>query len=202
MGFVSSPSPNRASRRLKRERSTRSSAEGRAPSSPSAPDGASVPAGVWSAGRWAMLNRGSRVGTAGRGEPDKIQYSRRENAPSDHADNRFEVWISKPLSYTMLPFDARVRTAGHPPPGFVASGPQSGCVLPSRASVPQTWRPSIQTVARLPLSESAKYSLTHNNSRWHMALRNPFAPARLLRFGFRPALLPSPDSGFLNGKSR
>ena len=65
---------------------------------------------------------------------------------------RVEIWISKRLSYTMLPTHARARSRPAVKELVVARGPQGGCAVPPQ---PSTWHASIQTVASLLRSWSS-----------------------------------------------
>lgn len=112
-----------------------------------------------------------------------------------------EIWISKPLSYTMLPTHARARSHWPAEWSAVARGPQGGCVLPPASGVidvacqhPNCGVAPAVRGSTAPVA-TAKYME-------HMILLISTHPARLLRLKLTPTTPPSPHPGRPHGESR
>jgi hypothetical protein len=114
-----------------------------------------------------------------------------------------EIWISKPVSYTMLPSRARARS--HPVANWpaVARGPQGGCVLP-----PQLPGGVIDVACQHPncgagpAIHASRAPIATAKCLHHMSLPIPSRPARLLRSKLGPTTPPSLHPGLPHGESR
>lgn len=112
-----------------------------------------------------------------------------------------EIWISKPVSYTMLPSHARARSHSAARWSAVARGPQGGCALPPASGVIDVacQHPNCGVTPAIGGSttqvETAKYME-------HMILLIYWRPARLLLSKLKPTTPPSPHPGRPHGESR